>query len=297
MRVSFQSGFRNALTDIQRTSEELALQQRRVSSGRRLEVPSDDPSAASAAITEHAALGAIDRYARATDSSTSRLTVIDTVLSDIIEKLTQAQTSATGTLGDTATPAQREAAARDLDGVRDALFADLNTNIRGVYVFSGTASSTAAFGRNPDGSVTAYQGNTSTISVDIDRASSAQVTYDGSLIAQGSDATDVFSVIDALQDDILAGNTPNIESGIAALKRAFDRATRVQTQVGTAEKALADQQTRLTTEQLTAKTRLSKLEDTNMAEAISSMSRAEAGYRAALGATATIARQSLLDYL
>jgi flagellin-like hook-associated protein FlgL len=42
---------------------------------------------------------------------------------------------------------------------------------------------------------------------------------------------------------------------------------------------------------------LSKFEDANMAEAISAMNRAEIGYRAALGAAATIRRVSLLDYL
>ena len=43
--------------------------------------------------------------------------------------------------------------------------------------------------------------------------------------------------------------------------------------------------------------RLSALEDTNMAEAITGMAQADAAYRAALGAVNTVTRMSLMDYL
>jgi flagellin-like hook-associated protein FlgL len=43
--------------------------------------------------------------------------------------------------------------------------------------------------------------------------------------------------------------------------------------------------------------RLSALEDTNMAEAITGMAQADVAYRAALGAVNTVTRMSLMDYL
>jgi flagellar hook-associated protein 3 FlgL len=297
MRSAFQTGFRDTIADIQRTSEALAEAQQQVSSGKRLDVPSDDPASASGAIGEQAALGGIDRYVRAADSVTSRLSVVDTVLSEIVSKLTQAQVATTGALGDTATQAKREAAAQELAGIRDGLVEDLNTNFRGVYVFAGTASTTKPFTQNPDGTVNAYQGNTSTIAVDIDRAKSVDATFNGQTLVQGSDAADIFTAIEDLRTAILAGDTPNIESGLAALKRGFDRAVGMQTDVGTDERAIEDQKGRLTSERLGAESRLSKFQDADMAAAISSMNRAEVGYRAALGAMATIRRVSLMDYL
>jgi len=71
----------------------------------------------------------------------------------------------------------------------------------------------------------------------------------------------------------------------------------MQSQVGSGEKALEEQRSRLSTQRLGVKARLSKFEDADMSEAISAMNRAEIGYRAALGAAATIRRVSLLDYL
>ena len=84
-RISFQTGFRNALADIERASLELTRRQREVSSGRRLQAPSDDPTAAVGAVGEHAAIGALDRYAEAANSVQARLRLVDTVLGDIVE--------------------------------------------------------------------------------------------------------------------------------------------------------------------------------------------------------------------
>src|SRR6185436_2120378 len=109
------------------------------------------------------------------------------------------------------------------------------------------------------------QGNASTVTVDIDRAKSVQATFDGQALAQGSDSTDLFTAIEDLRTAILANDTPNIENGLAALKRGFDRATGMEAQVGSGEKALEDQKGKLTTERLGVSARLSKFEDANMA--------------------------------
>ena len=87
MRISFQTGYRDSLADIERSAEAMAKYQRQVSSGKRLQAPSDDPTAAVGAVAEHTEIGAIDQYIEAADSANSRLTVIDTVLGDMIEKL------------------------------------------------------------------------------------------------------------------------------------------------------------------------------------------------------------------
>jgi flagellin-like hook-associated protein FlgL len=57
------------------------------------------------------------------------------------------------------------------------------------------------------------------------------------------------------------------------------------------------QKLRLQQMRLSGTERLSKLEEANMAEAITNMTNAEAAYQAALGAVSTATRASLLDYL
>ena len=297
MRISFQSGYRNSLADLARTSEDLARHQREVSSGKRVEVPSQDPTAASGAVAERAEMGTLDRYLRAADSVNARLAVIDTVLADVVSKLTQAQSVVAGAMGNTASAAQREAAARELAGIRDALLTDLNTSFSGSYLFAGTSQTAPPYAKNPDGSVTAYQGNAATLAVDVDRRTAVQVSFDGRAIAQGGDAADIFTTLQQLMDHVLTGDQAALQDGLDALKRGFDRAVQAQSYVGTDQAALEDQRQRVSTLRRAAASRLSGHEDADMAAAISGLSRADAALKAALGAAATISRVSLMDYL
>jgi len=297
MRISFQTGYRNTLAEIERTNTDLAKYQQQISSGKRLEVPSDDPTAAVGAVKEHTEIGTLDQFTQSADSANSRLTVIDTVLSDVINKLTQAQATTASAMGNTATAQQRISAADDLAGIRDSLFASFNTMFRGTYLFGGTDTTTSPYVQNPDGSIGAYLGTTTAQSVDINRQKAVQVTYNADGITRGADATDVFGVLQNLIADVQSGNQANMQTGMDALKRAFDRAVSTQSKVGTDENAVADEESRLDAMRRAAAARLSSEEDTNMAAAITGLSAADTAHKAALGAAATINKLSLLDYL
>ena len=64
MRVTFGSIVRNGLIDINRTTEELAIRQREVSSGQRIHLPSDNP----AAMGERSEMAVLDQFTQTTDS-------------------------------------------------------------------------------------------------------------------------------------------------------------------------------------------------------------------------------------
>src|SRR5688500_9526935 len=120
MRMTFNSQFRDAQTSLDIVTQRMVEMQRQVASGKRVSQPSDDPYTAAAAVSERAQIGAIDQYERAADGVSSRLTVIDTALADMLERITAAQTAATSARGSIVSPAQREAAAMALEGIRAA---------------------------------------------------------------------------------------------------------------------------------------------------------------------------------
>jgi flagellar hook-associated protein 3 FlgL len=297
MRVTFSSAFRNGLRDINQSAEELARRQREVSSLQRMQLPSDDPAAMSAAIGERTEMRVFDQYLRATDSVDSRLNVLDSALSDILRNLTAAQSTAAATRTSFLTQEQREAYALQLGGIRDAILSDLSIEFRDTFVFSGTASDTAPYRKDATGAVQSYAGDHQQMAIDIDRSRSVDVTVDGSAIAQGSDAVDLFEVFDDLIDAVRNGNDSAIDAGMAALDRAFSRTTNVQSQVGNALHTLEDHRLRLGDMRRASDARRSKREDANLAEAISGMQQADAAHQAAIGAVAATSRLSLFDYL
>jgi len=297
MRVTFNAQNRNSTAGLEGSATRLLEFQRQVSTGKRIEKPSDDPSATLGSIGEHAETAAIDQYARATDSVASRLSVIDTVLSDLITQIERGQVSAASARGSTKTQLQRDAAATDLEGIRDTIFSDMNTAFNGTYVFSGSASTVAPYTRVGAGPISAYAGSTSEMVVDIDQQRAVKIAFNGQLVTQGTDPQDIFVEFDNLIAAVRAGNDAGIDAGMTALERMFDRVSTSQGRVGADLRTIDEQKVRLSELRRASTKRLSALEDTNMAAAITGMAQADAAYKAALGAVSSVTRMSLMDYL
>jgi flagellar hook-associated protein 3 FlgL len=297
MRITFNAQYRDSAAAVERTSERLLEAQRQVSSGKRLGKISDDPTAAATSVAERNNLAQVDQYTRTTDSVTSRLSVVDTVLSDVVEKLTAARTAAAAARGSTRTAADRSALAQQLGGIRDALLADMNSTFHGTYLFGGAAITTRPYTIPPAATVPVYGGDNNPVEVEIGDGRTVAIAFDGEAITRGTDAQDLFAAIDDLIDAVTIGDDAAIATGMDALQRAFDRSTAAQARVGGALQVLDAQKLRLQQLKLSGAERVSKLEDVNMAEAITEMTHADAAYRAALGAVGTVSKVSLLDYL
>jgi flagellar hook-associated protein 3 FlgL len=292
MRVTFGQIFRNGLSDINRAATDLAKWQRQVSSGRRVHVPSDDPSAAAGVVGERGEMRLLDQFVKTVDTADSRLRVVDSALNDIIKHLTAAQTTAGAGRNSFLTVQQRQALGLQLRGIRDAVLSDLDSQYSGTYLFSGSALTVNPFNTGATGVVLPYAGNSTVSAVDIGRTQSVEVTIDG-----GSVTGALFADFDALITGVENGVMADIDTGLAALAGAFDRFTNAQSRVGNSLTYLADQRARLGESRLAADARRSTLEDANLAEAISGMQAADTAHRGALGAVSGAGRLSLLDFL
>lgn len=295
MRVTFGSIFRNGLADINRTAEELATRQREVSSGRRIHLPSDDPSAMASAMGERAEMSVLDQFTQTTDSVDSRLTVADSVYTDVINRLTNVQTRAAGGRSTILSQTQRDALAGEIRGAASAILSAVNTSYRGMYLFSGGQSLTPPYAPGPP--ISGYLGDANVQSVDVARDRAVQVTFDGGAILQGAAAADVFQTIEALATAVQTGNMAGIDQGLADVGAAFDRVTNAQTQIGIELARLPEDRARLVTQRQASDARRSTSEDANLAESIAALTQADAAHRAALGSLANVGRLSLMDYL
>ncbi|MEP7118931.1 MAG: flagellin [Acidobacteriota bacterium] len=294
MRVTFRTAY-GGIDYVNTAADQLATARQQLASGKRVEKPSDDPAAMQRAIEGRAEMRTIETYTRTSDSALAKITTLDTVLSGVIDKLQQATVSASSVRGSIATQHQRDAAALTLEGLRDSLAADLNTQFRGSYVFGGSESGTPPYAQVAG--VWTYQGDHTPVSVAIGAGRSVDIGLDGQALAQGSDASNVLNDLEALIVAVRAGDNPGIGTGMAALDRAFSRATSAQTRIGVDEAGITDTQSQLTATHLSLKARVAKDEDADLAGAITEMNRADAAYRAALAAVGNASNNSLLDYL
>lgn len=246
------------------------------------------------AMGERSEMSVLDQFTQTTDSVDSRLTVTDSVYTDVINRLTNAQTRAAGGRSSILTQTQRDALAGEIRGAASAILTAVNTSYRGMYLFSGGQSLTPPYSPGPP--ISSYQGDGNVQSIDVARDWSVQVTFDGSAILQGAAPADVFQTLEALATAVQTGNMAGIDQGLADVGAAFDRVTNAQTQIGIELARLPEDRARLVTQKQAADARRSSVEDANLAEAIAA-TQADTAHRAALGSLANLGRLSLMDYL
>jgi flagellar hook-associated protein 3 FlgL len=294
MRVTFND--QNAgVASLQIAAQELSRAQREVSTGRRVNTPSDDPSAARTIVHERSEMAKIDSYKHSADTAAARLSAADTSLSALIDLYSQAESAATAGRGSVATPAARESIAASIRGIRSSVLTSINAQFAGRPLFAGGADTGRAFDGAP-GAWT-YQGGGAPVQLEVQTDRVVSVTFDGQEILQGADATNILDALDSLADAVAAGDDAGIRAGLASLSSATDRASRAQGRLGADERGVADAVSQLTSLRLASDTRRSQVEDADMAAAITKLSGADTAYRATLAAISREERLTLLDYL
>jgi flagellar hook-associated protein 3 FlgL len=193
MRVTFNSTIRDGLSSINTAAEQFSDAQWQVSTGKKLRSPSDDPAGAQRVIQSQTEIGALDAYTRTQNTANARLSALDSLLGDVLDKISSAMTTAESVHGSTADQTQRDAASRTIAGIRDALVTDINTRYNGTYLFSGSKTDTQPYSNG--GGTWTYQGDGTAVTVDVDRVRSVAFTLDGQSQLNGSDPADLLTTL------------------------------------------------------------------------------------------------------
>ena len=154
----------------------------------------------------------LDHFTQTNDSVESRLTVVDTVYSDVI-RLTNAQSRAAAGRNSIVTQTQRDALAGEIRGTASAILTAINTSYRGMYLFSGGQSTDAAVQPRARRSRPTRATPTSSRSTSA-ATTPCRSTFDGDAILQGSAPADLFQTLEALATTVQTGNMAGIDQGL-----------------------------------------------------------------------------------
>jgi flagellar hook-associated protein 3 FlgL len=281
-----------ALSNAQQQQNTALLQ---MASGRRVNKPSDDPTATAVLIQNQAESSQTDQYLRNVQSIQAQLQTTDSTLNSVVLALLRAISlgvqGANGTLSD----ANRASVVGELTGIQDQLIGLANLTFQGQYVFAGTASQTTPYvadASQPSG--VRYDGNAGTNSIAVSNGVNMQVNLPGSQIfsAPGSDVFQaIHSMIVALQT-----NT-GTDTAAAGLRTAFDHVTAQRVFYGNALNQLSSQQTYLNNDKLLLSQEENTVGGADLAASTTNLLSAQTARSAALSAAGRIAQLSLFDYL
>lgn len=136
-RVSNQLRSNTALNQIMRTQAQLMKAQNELTTGRRINSPSDDPGDASIAQQIRKTLERRDAYASNLQRANNNLAEVDSTLGDVSALLLQAQEIASANVGDSVTQDERNSAAAVVKSIYTQLVTLGNKSFEGSYLFAG----------------------------------------------------------------------------------------------------------------------------------------------------------------
>lgn len=292
-RVTHQTIQHSTLRNLQTNLTAMARLQSQMSSGKKIQVPSDDPAGAGQVMHLRATQRQLAQYARNAADGDSWLTTVDSALGAALDTIRRARAlvvqSGDGGLG----PASREALAVEITELRNDLLAQANTRYQGRTVFAGTSDAGVAFGDDPvpytwtgsaDAAVERRVGGSTSIRVDADGAQ---------VFGEGDDS--VFALLDTIAAELRAG--VDVTARLDAMDDRTQAVLTVAATTGSRQRVLQSISAQLSSQTLTVKSQLSGIEDIDLAEVIMNLQLQEVAYQGALSAGARVLQPSLLDFL
>jgi flagellar hook-associated protein 3 FlgL len=184
MRVSndtLRSAFLAALESAQRRVIDT---QEKVSSGKRVNKPSDDPVAAARIAHLDASLSRLDQYKSNSDFARNQLGLEESSLDDVISNLQRVRELALQGNNSTASDSDRRDIAAEVRQARDALLALANTtDVDGRHLFGGYIESAAPFTPTASG-VVVYNGDQGQRTIQISDSRFVAINDSGSAVFQ-----------------------------------------------------------------------------------------------------------------
>ena len=262
--------------------------QNQLSSGKRVNMPSDDPAATAAAMTFRSQRAANEQYLRNADIATARLNVTDNALTQLSAQLNSIRDtvlqSQNGAIGGTSLQALSQQVLASRQDVVDLY----NTRYLDRPVFAGTAQGGVAVDDTG-----AYVGDDGDVVVRISGDSTVRTDVKGTAAA----ADTVPGLLTQLAADVAAGNTSGVQSGLDALDGALSKVQQALGDVGARENRVDTTRSLVDSARLDLTSKISDNEDVDLPETIMNLQSQQVAYQSALGAAAKITQVSLVDFL
>ncbi len=283
------------LAALNRSRQETQDALMQLSSGKRVNQPSDDPAAAALLVDNHDRTTFTARYQLSLTALQGQFQSADSTLNSVVLALQRALTlgvqGANGTLSDQ----DRSSIANELQGIKDQLVSLANTAFQGRFLFAGTNTRTVPFAADntlPSG--VRYDGNDSVNAVQIGEGYQLAANRPGSqiFVAAGHDVfLSMTGLIQAVQTN--AG----IDTAVGTLRDTFDYVSGQRVFYGNSMNQAQAQSTYLDTAQLQLKQQENTLGGADVEAAASRLVNSQNATDATLAAIGRISRLSLFDYL
>ena len=250
-----------------------------VSSGLRVEKPSDDPTAWIEAQREKVQSALDTGVNEAIQQSSTRLNAVDGALQSLSSIFSQVQAMAVEGASAQLTPSARADLGQQVSALFQQAIAIGNSKAPdGSYLFAGTDNA-LPFSSNGN-----YNGNATSISVNTDTVSTAPASLAGGVL----DAGNVLLSIGDLATALSANDLPNIQAGVANMNAAVAQLSTTRAQVGGMMTTMQSAQNASSTLATTLTTSVSNLVDADTMQSASQLAQASTALQVSQAVTTKV---------
>lgn len=296
MRISTNQQYSSIKNQILDAQSRMDLYQRRVSSGVRVERPSDDPFATLGIMALSSARAKTEMHKGTAEAAAAKFSLAESRLGDMSDVMNDAKRIVLQGANGATTQEARMALAREIQSLQDKFLVAANgQDANNHYLFSGYKVTTKPFA--PDNSITGnyvlYYGDAGTQNVEVGPGLflPANMLIDDQVIEAYNTLEDAKQRLEAGDASGLSGITLDRLDKVAEQVRALRGEAGVSIKQFQEAAAMADRRT----DELT--TQISDRRDADLVETIVELQKAQNAYQASLSAISVVNQVSLLDYI
>lgn len=278
--------------------------QEKMSTGRNINRPSDDPVGITYALRYRSDLSINERYQDNVDSAISWLDYNDTMLSQVGDIIKRVKELAVQGSNGTNPQVALDNIAGEMKQLKEQVLDIANSQFKGKYVFNGQFTDKVTYdpATNPANVIT-DTGNidymiSSGIQLDVNLKGNDVFGYPPTgVTAPKNEDDNLFHVIDQMVTALQAGNQAGVGAQISSLESRMDKVLTQQAEIGARVNRVELMEQRLADLNLNLTSLQSKTEDADMEELIIKAKVNESVYQASLSVGAKVIMPTLVDFL
>ncbi len=300
MRLSTSQIFQQAVTSMLNKQAELAKTQQQLATGKQILAPSDDPAAATRILDLDQVIETTSQYQRNADYAETRLSLEETVLTDIGNVLQRIRELSVRANNDTLSAGDRKAIAVEVRINLEGLIQQANSkDANGEYLFAGFKTGTEPFSDTGGGNFV-YVGDQGQRSLQIGARRQVAVGDSGAdvfmQVDDGAGGTgNMFAVLNDFAVDLEANNPST--TTLTRLDSAIDSVLNTRASIGARMNSIEVQRNANDSFSLLLQENRSNLQDLDYAEAVSRFEQQMLALEASQQSFVKIQGLSLFNYL
>lgn len=292
MRISTNYQYNTYQYNLQNADQRLVNLSQQLSTGRRLNLPSDDPVGVGQSITLQSMQAGIQQYMGNLNMAKGSLGAIDNTLSSMSGLMNQAYSLAVQGASSTTDQAGRTAMASQITEIQAQILNLANTQgTNGAYMFAGQKTDTKPYALT--GGAITYSGDTNPINVEIGPGQTMQSNVPGEPMISS-----MYNTLETLKSDLIGGQVGAISGvDITSVQTSMNAISSARGDIGARMQTVSNMMSQYQIHSDNLTKNISDLVDVDMASAVVQYQQASQAYTAALTVVGQGSSLSLLDFI